>query len=548
MIASESVVKKAKRAVGYVRVSTAEQADEGFSVAAQGELIRQECSRYGNEMQFVKLYADEGISGKSIKRRPQMQQLLADVQAGEIDAVICWNISRIARNVANLLEIVDIFERNDVSFISINEKMDTQTPAGRLMLQIMASMGEYERNNIAENVYMGSRRRAVEGWNNSGLVLGYDNVVDEDGNHTLQINLDEAKIIRHIFDLAALGKGLRAIANELNQTGNRTKRGNAFSTTAVKVILTNPLYVGKVRYGQYRHWDKKRRHGKQADYVLVDGQHPAIIDPQQWSRVASFMQQRHKLPAWTRQGSNVLTGLLRCPECGGPMAAANTTNRLADGTRKRIRYYSCANFRNKGAAVCHANSIRAEEAEQLVQEKLLQVLGMPKIGQQVIKQMKDSRRERCQSLKRQQCTNHAEQTRLEKNIQEYERLMTDNHELQAAIRPRMEALENQLDQLHADSQHVAKQLAQVDQLPKPKSIDSLLALVVKLIMSAEKDTLKQLYQAFIRQITFNRQQKLVWITVAFDDDVIQQLKTQSKAVELDKGSTVFSVSAFTFKF
>ncbi|PKX51887.1 hypothetical protein BIS21_12100 [Lactiplantibacillus plantarum] len=126
--------------------------------------------------------------------------------------------------------------------------------------------------------------------------------------------------------------------------------------------------------------------------------------------------------------------------------------------------------------------------------------------------------------------------------------MTDNHELQAAIRPRMETLENQLDQLHADSQQVAKQLAQVDQLPKPKSIDSLLALVVKLIKSAEKDTLKQLYQAFIRQITFNRQQKLVWITVVFDDDVIQQLKTQSKAVELDKSSTVFSVSAFTFKF
>ncbi|MFT9096948.1 recombinase family protein [Liquorilactobacillus sp.] len=548
MIINELVGKKVKRAVGYVRVSTAEQADEGFSIAAQGELIRQECSRYGSELQFVRLYADEGISGKSIKRRPQMQQLLADVQAGEIDAVICWNISRIARNVANLLEIVDIFESNDVSFISINEKMDTQTPAGRLMLQIMASMGEYERNNIAENVYMGSRRRAVEGWNNSGLVLGYDNVTDKDGNHTLQINSDEASIIKHIFDLAALGKGLRAIANELNKMGVCTKRGNSFSTAAVKVILTNPLYVGKVRYGQYRHWEKKRRHGKQSDYVLVDGHHTAIIDPQQWARVVSLMKQRHKLPAWTRQGSNVLTGLLRCPECGGPMAASNTTNSLADGKRKRIRYYSCANFRNKGTTVCHANSIRAEVAEQLVQEKLLRTLSLPKIGQQVIKQMKNSRRERCQNLKRQQLSNQAEQTRLEKSVQEYEQLMADNPELQAAIRPRMEVLENQLDQLHADDQQVAKQLAQVDQLPKPKSIQDLLALVAKLIKQAEKETLKQLYQAFIQQITFDRRQKLVWITVAFDDDVIQQLETQSKAVELDKGSTAFSSPTFTFTF
>ncbi|MBZ2406159.1 recombinase family protein [Liquorilactobacillus hordei] len=548
MIINELVGKKVKRAVGYVRVSTAEQADEGFSIAAQGELIRQECSRYGSELQFVRLYADEGISGKSIKRRPQMQQLLADVQAGEIDAVICWNISRIARNVANLLEIVDIFESNDVSFISINEKMDTQTPAGRLMLQIMASMGEYERNNIAENVYMGSRRRAVEGWNNSGLVLGYDNVTDKDGNHTLQINSDEASIIKHIFDLAALGKGLRAIANELNKMGVCTKRGNSFSTAAVKVILTNPLYVGKVRYGRYRHWEKKRRHGKQSDYILVDGHHPAIIDPQQWSRVVSLMKQRHKLPAWTRQGSNVLTGLLRCPECGGPMAASNTTNSLADGTRKRIRYYSCANFRNKGTAVCHANSIRAEVAEQLVQEKLLRTLSLPKIGQQVIEQMKNSRLKRCKNLKRQQQNNQADQEKLEKNIQEYEQLMVDNHELRAAVRPRLESLSNLLDQLRVDKQQVDKQLAQVDQVPKPKTINDLLLLVVKLVKKADKGVLKQLYQAFIQKITFDRKKKLVWITVAFDDDVIQQLKTQGKAVELDKGSTAFSVLAFMFTF
>lgn len=128
------------------------------------------------------------------------------------------------------------------------------------------------------------------------------------------VTLFKLVVVRRIFTEASLGKGLRSIANTLNKQGYKTKHGNDFSTTAVKGILENPLYEGKVRYGQYRHWEKKRRKGKQNNYVLADGKQPAIISSEQWSAVSKLMAKRHKIPAWNLQGSNVLTGLLKCPE------------------------------------------------------------------------------------------------------------------------------------------------------------------------------------------------------------------------------------------
>ncbi|GAB6093035.1 recombinase family protein [Furfurilactobacillus curtus] len=528
-----------KHAVGYVRVSTAEQAEEGFSIAAQEARIRQECERYDGQMKLVHVYADEGISGKSIEKRPGMIRLLDDVKAGGIDAVICWNISRIARNVANLLEIIDILEKNSVSFISITEKMDTQTPAGRLMLQIMASMGEYERNNIAENVYLGSRRRAQEGWTNGGRVLGYDNVVDADGNRTLTVNKSEAIIVRRIFRDASLGKGYRSIANALNKEGYKTKRGNDFSSTAVKGIVSNPLYVGKVRYGEYRHWEKLRRKGKQEDVLLVNGKHPAIIDKNMWNDVARLVRHRKKVPTWNASGENVLTGLLRCPECGGPMAASNTTNRLVDGTKRRIRYYSCANFRNKGSAVCHANSIRADEAEELVKMKLIQTLSLKDIGESVLRQMRENSQERLSRIERQQTANLNNQDDLRHSLDKYHQLIRANKELETAILPRIEEIQDQLNDKQEEELNLEKTKKSFVNLPNPRDIQELLVVVARLIRRADKCSLKALYQTFIAQITFSREKKLVWVQLEFDNEIVSQLKAQSKEAE-SKADSVFS--------
>ncbi|MCS6723466.1 recombinase family protein, partial [Proteus mirabilis] len=189
------------------------------------------------------------------------------------------------------------------------------------------------------------------------------------------------------FQEYSKGKGYRAIANELNRQGQTTIKGNTFSTIAVKDILRNKTYGGFLEYAKYVNWEEKRRKGKNPQPILVEGEHEPIIEKELFDKVQTRLKVAKKQPQWNERGENLLTGLLRCPECGGPMAASNTTNTLKGGTKKRIRYYSCANFRNKGAKVCHANSIRAEVAEGFVADRLKEVIQVPEILDGLVKEL-----------------------------------------------------------------------------------------------------------------------------------------------------------------
>ena len=184
MNSTPSQTFRKKRCVGYARVSTQEQAEEGYSIDAQIQTIQEYCQR--ENMECVGVYVDRGKSGKNIKGRPEMQQLLQDAESGQFDAVVVWKISRVARNLMNLLEIVNVLQKQDIAFYSISEKFQVDTTTGRFMLQIMASVNELERNQIAENVKLGMTKRAFDGGWNGGLILGYDNVENEAGKKVLR--------------------------------------------------------------------------------------------------------------------------------------------------------------------------------------------------------------------------------------------------------------------------------------------------------------------------------------------------------------------------
>lgn len=515
-----------ERAVAYVRVSTTEQAEQGYSIDAQIQTIKDYCQKSG--LVLTQVYADKGISGKSLKKRVQLQQLLSDAKQSKFDRVIVWKNSRLARNVKLLLEIIDTFQAHNIEFDSISENIQIDTASGKFMLQMLASVSEFERNEIAENVRLGMRKRARDGLFNGNRVLGYDNVVADDGTKTLAINQNEALIVRFIFDSYHQGHGFRWIANELNHRGDKTKRGNTFSTIAVKDILKNPLYVGKIQYGKYENWETKRRRGRSQDPILVEGQQSAIIDKAIWSDIQSSLLMRSRMPEWTHQGSNVLTGLLRCPECGGPMVASNTTNRLKDGTKKRVRYYSCGNFRNKGSAVCHANSIRADEAEKLVGQKLIQVLSTPLMGEKVVQKMREQQMNTQTTVKRIFERKQAEIAELT----EKRRRLQDTIELEPSVKdslePRLRQLIRQQTQLENERDDLQNGIDGEDVRVVSKDVEALLRLVAEVIEGQDKQTLKVLYRLFIDRVTFDRKKKLVWVYLRFDDDVMKKLSSYTE--------------------
>ncbi|KRM97013.1 integrase [Liquorilactobacillus aquaticus DSM 21051] len=493
---------------------------------AQRQKINEFCQH--DDMKLIKIYADEGISGSSVTKRPGIQELLEDAKSKKFDMVVVWKNSRIARNTKDLLEMVDLFQKNGIGFASVSEKIDLDSAQGRFMFTIMGTVSELERNNIAENVYLGMYKRAQEGYATVGRVLGYKPGIDELGKKILKIEPEEAKIIRLIFNLFDQEKGLRAIANELNHRGYQTKNGNEFSTIAVKGIIDNPLYVGQVRYAKYRNWDKKRRNGLNEKMVLVQGKHEPIISQELWNRVEARRKSTSKLPAWDHQGTNILTGLLKCPACGGPMAASNTTNTLKDGTKKRIRYYSCANFRNKGSKVCHANSIRAEEAETLVMKKLLYVVTEPNIVQIIARKMDKEKNANIQLLQEIVSNKEAIMKDLEARVSKYEDLGREDAVLAQSIASRKVALINEIVGLQAEINQCSKKILAYGNGPTSTSIKRVVSLIKEIISNKERKYLKRMFALFIDNIQFSRKEKLIWVEMFFDDKVVQQIKKHQR--------------------
>ena len=158
-----------KKVAIYCRVSTVEQAEEGYSIDEQRRRNIEYCEKEGHEV--FKVYEDRGISGKNISGRPGLKELLQDANAGKFDLVIVWKLNRISRKLIDILNIVDTLDKNKIAFRSLTESFETETPAGKLQLNIMGAIGEFERGTIAENVKMGMIARAREGKWNGGKVL-----------------------------------------------------------------------------------------------------------------------------------------------------------------------------------------------------------------------------------------------------------------------------------------------------------------------------------------------------------------------------------------
>ncbi|WP_340578218.1 recombinase family protein, partial [Staphylococcus aureus] len=128
-----------------------------------------------NNFKVIDVYADRGISGKSMNR-PELQRMLQDAKTGHIDCVMVYKTNRLARNTSDLLKIVEDLHKQNVEFFSLSERMEVNTSSGKLMLQILASFAEFERNNIADNIFMGQTIRAQEGYYQGNLPLAYDKV------------------------------------------------------------------------------------------------------------------------------------------------------------------------------------------------------------------------------------------------------------------------------------------------------------------------------------------------------------------------------------
>lgn len=482
------------KAALYARVSTEEQAKEGYSIAAQISEIRKYAEQNG--LEIVDEYVDEGASGKSISGRPQMKRLLKDANQQNFGVVIIYKIDRLARKLKDALEISETLERNNVRLISLNEKFDTTTAFGRTAFQMICSFAELERNNIVERVKLGMEQRAKEGKFNGGKVLGYDNIDKE-----LVINEYEAVIVRKIFDYANQGLGYKAITRRLNEEGYRSKMDKPFNVCGIKTILNNPIYIGKIRYNQLQNWSEKRRNGKNPDYLLVDGTHESLIATELWESVHQKLGRRSYKPSRSEQ-PYILTKLLKCPVCGYGMVAAKSKG----GAGKKYRYYQCQQFHNKGKTVCRSNMIRADVAEQQVLDELVKVASRPDILRKLVDRINAMRSNADAPVMEEKKALVAELNNNSKKLQKIKDNILNDPELAAIFK-------DDLKETHARQEQLQRRLETIEteldeQFNKPVDFDSLqklLMLIQDALMKIDADEQKALLRLMVESIHITKE-------------------------------------------
>lgn len=512
---------KTKRVGIYVRVSTEMQSTEGYSIDGQINQIKEYCDFHHFEVKDI--YADRGISGKSMNR-PELQRMLKDAKEGNIDCVMIYKTNLLARNTSDLLKIVEDLHKQNVEFFSLSERMEVNTSSGKLMLQILASFSEFERNNIVENVFMGQTRRAQEGYYQGNLPLGYDKIPDS--KHELMINQHEANIVKYIFESYAKGHGYRKIANALNHKGYVTKKGKPFSISSITYILANPFYIGKIQFAKYKDWSEKRRKGLNDKPVIAEGKHSPIINQDLWDKVQMRKKQVSQKPQVHGKGTNLLTGIIHCPQCGAPMAASNTTNTLKDGTKKRIRYYSCSNFRNKGSKVCSANSVRADVIEDYVMKQILEIVKSDKVIQRVVTHVNQENQVDGAALHHDIAYKQQQYDEVQIKINNLIKTIEDNPDLTSVIRPSIQKYEKQLNDITNQINQLKNQQNEDKTLFDAKEISKLLQHIFHDIKHIEKSRLKALYLSVIDRIDIKKDgnhKKQFYVTLKLNNEIIKQL-------------------------
>jgi site-specific DNA recombinase len=387
------------RCAVYTRKSTEIGLEQNFnSLDAQREacLAYIQSQRHEGWKCLPARYDDGGFTGGNLDR-PALNRLLADVEADKIDCVVCYKLDRLSRSLLDFARIIGIFEKHNVSFVSITQQFNSATSMGRLVLNVLLSFAQFEREIISERTrdkIAATRRKGK--WSGGLPVLGYD--VDRQVLR-LVVNSKEATRVRAIFDLYLKHQALLPVVQELKRRGWRTKTWVArngrrtgdqtFVKTNLHALLTNPIYAGKLRY-------KKEIH---------NGEHAAIVDPMKWQKVQELLKSNRYRSSTERNGSSaLLKGLLHCRPCG----CAMTPTYACKGS-KRYRYYVCSHALKRGWDSCPSQSVPAGAMEWTVTEQISKLAQDPSRLKEILKEASKQRNTRLADLE-------SERQRLEREL------------------------------------------------------------------------------------------------------------------------------------
>ncbi len=410
----------------YARVSSDRQ-DVDLSVAAQMKALRTYAEANGYTV--AREYIDEAESGR-IADRPQFREMIDDGSkaSSPFDVILVWKFSRFTRK---------------------REHAD-DTPTGKLMEAIIESVDEFYSENLAQEVTRGMREAASRGFFlASRAPFGYKRIKVSDGakeRPTLEVDPDTAPVVKEIFESSLRGNGLKEICRELNERGI-TNRGRRWYKGGLHCVLTNEAYTGTAV------WGRTTKGSDEPDPVRVEGAWEAIISRETFDRVQQGLRSRApKTQSPGRVGSTfLLSGLLRCGECGRPF--------VAQGAKSgHYAYYVCGTLHREGAGTCNAKYLNAPKVEEFILEKVKERIltdeTITELVTLVAEEIDEAAGEMNGRLKAIKAELEDVESRLERL---YEALETRQLTLEA-LSPRILSLRSRQDQLNAAKEEAKGQL------------------------------------------------------------------------------------------
>lgn len=345
------------RAALYIRVSTLEQAQEGYSVGEQKERLIAYCK--AKDWLIADIYVDGGYTGSNLNR-PGIQKLISETD--KFDLVLVYKLDRLSRSQRDTLYLIEeVFRPKGVDFISMQESFDTSTPFGKAMIGLLAVFAQLEREQIKERTWMGRVARAKTGLHHGGgnIPIGYEY---EDGK--LIVNPYEAEQVRKIYEWYLAGASLKGITDRLQDEGYTNKYSSYNSWSSVRNILGNETYTGTLHFGD----------------IVVEDAHEAIISKEQFNAAQILRGKRQEQYGSTAfQSKHLLTGLLFCGHCGGRYYLRNTG---------KYSYYACYSRTKQIKGMikdpnCKNKIWKAQDLEPIIDAQIRELLSSPQMATEV---------------------------------------------------------------------------------------------------------------------------------------------------------------------
>lgn len=297
------------------------------------------------------VYEDYGRTGANIDR-PGFQQLMRDIQAGQIDCVLVYKLDRLTRSLWDFVNVIEgFFKKHKVAFVSATESFDTTAPVGRLVMTILVVFAEFEREQTSLRIKDKIRTSKTNGiWTGGFIPFGYRSV-----ERKLEKHPEEAPIVQHIYDRYVQTGSLRALARELNRTHPADRK--RFNYEGLRTLIKNPIYKGYLSYKgeQYK------------------GRHEGIVAEDVWQKANSLLQQRSVRYELTDSGA-LLKGLCLCEVCQRAMTPTHTNK-----AGKRYSYYVCLNKQKGNHCRGLGKNVNLDVLDSLVMEEARNVLRKPEI-------------------------------------------------------------------------------------------------------------------------------------------------------------------------